>query len=132
MQSLAKNVTAKIGKWIVDIKELSDIGLEEPQAALAAFTKSICHRWTFVQRTIPDTKNLFIPLEECIRNTFIPVIVGRPVSDVEREILSLPVRFGGLGIENPAENAKREYDASQVVTQCLTINFTARTRFFII
>ena len=93
--------------------------MEEPQAALSAFTKCICHRWTFIQRTISNVKHLFIPLEECIRNTFIPALIGRQISDSEREIFSLPVRFGGIGIANPTENAQREYDASKRVTSGL-------------
>ena len=103
-----------------DLQDLAKIAKEEPQAALSAFTKSICHRWTFIQRTIPSTKDLFIPLEECIKNTLIPSVVGRQVSDMERKILSLPVRYGGLGIANPVETADREYAASQMVTQNLT------------
>ena len=35
---------------------------------------------------------------------------------MERKILSLPVRFGGLGITNPSETANREYLASKRVT----------------
>ena len=31
-------------------------------------------------------------------------------------MLSLPVRFGGLGIANPSETADREYNASRKVT----------------
>ena len=84
-------VASKVSKWVDDITELAGIACEEPQAALSAFTKSICHRWTFIQRTIPNTKDLFIPLEDCIRNKFIPSIVERAVSNVERGILSLPV-----------------------------------------
>ena len=74
----------------------------------------------FVQRTIPDTRDLFIPLEDSIRNCLIPSIIGRPVSDLERQILSLPVRFGGLGIANPVDAAEREYNASKAITQNLS------------
>ena len=115
-----KYVQSKVNKWIKDITELADIAREEPQAALSAYTKSICHRWTFIQRTIPNTTDLFIPLEDSIRNVFIPSIIGRAVSDIERKILSLPVRFGGLGIANPSENTEREYEASQMVTKYLS------------
>ena len=113
-------VAKKVVKWVEDVKELAAIGLEEPQAALSAYTKCISHRWTYVQRTIPNTKDFFQPLENCIRDVFIPSIIGRSVSDVERDILSLPVRFGGMGIANPTQNAQREYEASQKVTECLT------------
>ena len=113
-------VASKVSKWVEDVKELANIACEEPQAALSAYTKSMCHRWTYFQRTIPNTKELFVPLEECIRNVLIPAILGRTVSDLEREIIALPVRFGGLGIANPSENSEREYEASKAVTQCLT------------
>ena len=109
-------VSSKVNKWIEDLKQLTEVAVVEPQVALSAYTKCICHRWTFIQRTLPDIKHLFIPLEECIRNSFIPALVGRQVSDVERNILSLPVRFGGLGIANPSETADREYDASKRAT----------------
>ena len=99
---------------------MADIALEEPQAAYSAYTKCISHRWTFVQRTIPSTKDLFKPLEECIRNIFIPSIIGRAVSDIERSIVSLPVRFGGLGIADPSENSEREFEASLAVTSSLS------------
>ena len=63
-----------------------------------------------------NISHLFSPLEDCIRNTFIPALIGRQVSDTERKMLSLPVRFGGLGIANPSETADREYNASRKVT----------------
>ena len=113
-------VSEKVSKWIKDITELANISMEEPQAAYSAYTKSICHRWVFVQRTVPGISDLFIPLEECIRQVLIPAIVGRKVSDDERKILSLPVRLGGLGISNPVETADREYDASCFITEDLS------------
>lgn len=112
-------VSNKVEKWVIDIKELSKIGKEEPQAAFTAFTKGISHRWTFIQRTIPNTSHLFEPLEDSIRESFIPAIIGRKISDMERKILAMPVKYGGLGISNPMENADREYSASVKVTESL-------------
>ena len=82
-------VSTKVAKWVKDIEDLAKIATYEPQIALSAFTKSICHRWTFVQRTVPQTSNLFQPLEDTIKNVLIPAILGRSVNDIEREILSL-------------------------------------------
>ena len=112
-------VNEKIKRWMKDVGSLAKIASEEPQAALSAYTKAICHRWAFVQRTIPSISHLFGPLEECIRQKFIPAIIGRNVSDNERELLSLPVRLGGLGIVNPTETADREYQASRKITEDL-------------
>ena len=58
-------------KWIKDIEELSMIAQDEPQAALSGYTKVMCHRWTFIQRTIENADNLFQPLEDTIRYKFI-------------------------------------------------------------
>ena len=52
-------VKGKVEKWVKDIEELANIAKDEPQAALSSFTKAISHRWTYVQRTIPDISNLF-------------------------------------------------------------------------
>ena len=42
------------------------------------------------------------------------------MSDLERQMISLPVRYGGLGIANPVENADREYNASLKITKNLS------------
>ena len=113
-------VKKKVGKWIEDVEQLSIIGREEPQAALSGYTKGLCHRWTFLQRTVPGISDLFEPLEDVIAHKFIPAIVGREVSKLQRDLLALPVRYGGLGIANPVQTADREYETSRKVTESLT------------
>lgn len=115
-----KYVSDKVKDWVADLEHLSHIATDEPQVALSAFTKGICHRWTYMQRTIPDIKALFQPLEDCIRDRFLPALIGRSISDLERRILALPVRFGGIGVANPVECCEREYTSSMVVTENLT------------
>ena len=112
-------VTKKVTKWVEDVEELASIAQDEPQAVYSSFTKAICHRWTYVQRTIPDIDNFFRPLETAIRDKLIPALIGRTVSDTERKILALPVRLGGMGILDPT-NASLEYTASLEITQNLT------------
>ena len=53
-----KYVEKKVDKWIEDVKQLSVIAQDEPQIALASFTKALCMRWCFVQRTIPEINHL--------------------------------------------------------------------------
>ena len=50
------------------------------------------------QRTVADASELFEPLENAIKDQLIPALVGREVSDAERQILALPLRHGGLGL----------------------------------
>ena len=111
-----KYVKKKVDSWTEDVEQLSAIAKDEPQIALSAFTKALCMRWCFVQRTISNISHLFQPLEECIRETFIPAIVGRKISDVERRLLALPVRFGGIGVLNPVKTSDIEYETSVKVT----------------
>ena len=63
---------------------------------------------------------LFKPLENAISNQLISALVGWEVSDVERQILALPLRHGGLGLTDPWETAKTEYEHSTQITNKLT------------
>ena len=112
-------VQNKVNKWVEDVVELAKIADDEPQAAYASFTKAISHRWTYVQRTIPNISHLFMPLEDAIRNQLIPSLVGRKISQIEPRILALPVRLGGMGIRNPTMSSE-EFDASSSITENLT------------
>ena len=113
-------INTKVQRWKKDVEQLAEIAKDEPQLAYSAYTKALCMRWCFLQRTIPDTKEYFVPLEDTIREKLIPAIIGREVTDVERKIISLPVRMGGLGIQNPTLTAEIEFQNSSVVTQNLT------------
>ena len=71
-------------------------------------------------RTIPNISHLFEPLEAAIRSSFLSILVGdHSFSDADREIYSLPTRFGGLAIFNPVEMTKLEYENSAVATRPL-------------
>ena len=112
-------VEKKVSKWVEDVDELSALAKEEPQAVYSCYTKAVCHRWTYVQRTIPGISHLFKPLETALREKLIPALVGRTVSDVERRILALPVRLGGMGIVDPTKSST-EFTASTTITENLT------------
>ena len=121
VKPIKRNVLSdKVAKWIEDIEELSRLAQIEPQAVYACYTKAISHRWTYIQRTIPDISHLFNPLEEAIREKLIPAIIGRKINDIERVVFSLPVRFGGMNIKNPVETADQEFKASEHITENLT------------
>ena len=112
-------VNEKVAKWCADVSKLAEFATDEPQLALTAFNMSISKRWSYTQRTIPDTAELFQPLENTIKDVLIPAIVGRAISDTEREILSLPLRYGGLGILKPTERAPIEYETSKLISSSL-------------
>ena len=113
-------VKRKITSWVKDIEELSVVAKEEPQIAYSAFTKGLSSRWCYIQRTIEGISELFKPLEDAISQSLIPAILGRKVNTLEREMLALPLRHGGLGIQNPTKTSDREYEASKKITKQLT------------
>ncbi|MEL7196650.1 MAG: hypothetical protein AAFO96_29800, partial [Bacteroidota bacterium] len=112
-------VQAKVNDWIVELERLSEIAKSEPHAAYTAFTFGMKHKWTYTQRTIPDISEQLVPLENTIRNTFIPALINRHCTDLERELLTLPPRLGGLGIVNPSIMADKEYENSVKLTHQL-------------
>ena len=113
-------ITKKVEKWVQDVQDLAKIAKEEPQAALSAFNVGMSQRWTFVQRTDQGISALFQPLEDAIRDQLIPTLCGKHVSDIERRMLTLPYRYGGLGIRNPVGTADAEYEASVKVSKSLS------------
>ena len=55
-----------------------------------------------------------------MHDKLIPAVIGRKVSDVERRIIALPLRLGGMGIRDPTKNSNHEHDASSDITRSLT------------
>ena len=110
-------MTSKVTNWIKEVEKLATIASSQPHAAYAAFTHGLMGKWTYLARTVPGTSYLFKPLEETIRHWFIPALTGRSaISDIERNLLSLPTHLSGLGIMNPSEATDSQYVTSQQVT----------------
>ena len=85
----------------------------------AAYTFGLKHRWTYFLRTLPDIQDLLEPLEDAISHMLIPAITERKCNQLDRNILALPVRLGGLGLGNPSLEARHEYASSVKVTKPL-------------
>ena len=98
-----KYIKLKVDSWISAVKKLATIATSQPHAAYAAFTHSLQGQWTFLSRAMPETSHLFKPLEETIRADFIRALFKRDVNNLERDMLSLPARMGGMGIYKPTE-----------------------------
>ena len=78
-------------------------------------------------RTLPDIQDLLEPLEEAISQVLIPAIVERKCSKLDRDVLALPVRLGGLGLSNPCHEVAREHASSIQVTSPLVEHIMAQT-----
>ena len=67
-------------------------------------------------RTINDTSDLIKPLDDIITNQFIPALFGTSISPNERELFSLPIKDGGLGLRIWHNQADDCYITSKNVT----------------
>ena len=95
-------ISKRVEVWCKKLKVLADIAVSQPQSAYSAFTHGLFGEWTYLFRTCSFDESLIQPLEDCMRQVFIPALLGRDaVSDLERDWLSLPTRSGGLGLHNP-------------------------------
>ena len=95
--------------------------------AQAAFVSGFKNKLSYFVRTIPDISNLPLPIEDTIRNRFIPAITGRRIcNEEERKLLSLPTRYGGLAIPIFHEQAEVEYNTSRRITTELTSLITVQ------
>ena len=65
---------------------------------------------------MPNTADLFQPLENAIRVHFLRNLLRRDINDLERDIIALPARFGGLSIFNPTIECKFSHENSALVS----------------
>ena len=77
-------------------------------------------------RTIPGMEEQLIPLDKVINDKFLPALFGSRISSVERDLFSLPIRAGALGIPKFAEKASQEYSTSLTLTAPLVAIMTVQ------
>ena len=117
---VAQSIQKKVAKWCLQLQTLCSIAITQPHAILVAFTHSVVHEWTDLARTVPNISTFFTPIEDIIMSNLIPSLTGRaPPGDLERLLLSLPPRIGGLGFTIPTNLSAIEFDASTTVTKPL-------------
>ena len=106
--------------WKEELETLSKIAEIQPQAAYSAYVHGFKGKFVYFLRTIPNINDHLQPIEEVIRNNLIPAITGgHQCSDEERKLLALPVRLGGLGIDDICKISTHEYESSRKVTKNL-------------
>ena len=113
-------VEDKVKLWAAELDSLSCFAKTQPHAAYSAFTHGLTSIWSYLIRTTPETGHLLQPLEDIIRMKLIPVLTDRaPPNDVERNLLALPARLGGIGVSNPATDTQSIFSASTRISEPL-------------
>ena len=113
-------IDKKVTEWVEEIKTLSTIAKTEPHAAFSAFTHGISSKWNHFLRVtdfelLSATEQLQ-PLEDAVRTLFIPALTGHsPPGDLVRELLTLPPKYGGIGLINPlCVSASQHYTSKKI------------------
>ncbi len=108
---------AQVEKWTAELTVLSEMARTQPHLAYCALTQGMVGKWVYLSRTVPGISDLLQPLEDVLRKAILPAITGRnPPNDVERELFTLPVKLGGLGIMKPPDLPECEFDISNKVS----------------
>ena len=112
-------IDAKVEKWCENIKMLAEIAKSQPQAAYAAYIHGEQHKHTYFMRTIQDISSNLIPLDDAITDLLIPALFGCDITAAERELVSIPIREGGMGIKEPSKICDIAFNASTKITKPL-------------
>ena len=114
-------ISSLVKEWSGILENLVHHSKTQPHAAYSAFTKGVRHKLTYFMRTIPGLGEHLRPLDNIISERLLPSFFGCLLSPLERKIMSLPPRLGGLGIPILEELAEEEYSISTAVTKSLVM-----------
>ena len=78
--------------------------------------KGLSSRWIYFQRTATDIEWIIWTTGKRLRDQLIPALVGQEVCDAERQKLAFPLRHGELGLTDPQETVKTEFERSTQIT----------------
>ena len=122
-------IQEKISQWIKELQMLCKIAWFQPQTAYSRFVTGFKHKPTFYMRAIPNISSHLKRLDEVITIEFIPAITGGiNCSGIERKLMSLPPKLGGMGIPIFSDVADGECEFSQMLSIDLTSKIISQER----
>jgi hypothetical protein len=122
----------KIQNWVYGVERLARAAVRFPQTAYAGLSKSLQSEWQYLQRVLPDAGPAFAPVEQALREKFLPALMQETAGGLTeklREYAALPVRKAGIGVPNPVDTAAACYATSVASTAPLTESLCAGTDF---
>ncbi|KAL7474208.1 hypothetical protein ACHAW6_000196, partial [Cyclotella cf. meneghiniana] len=111
----------KIDSWVHGVKQLAAVATRFPHSAYAGLVSCLAAEWQYVCRIVPDIGPLLAPIEQALRDTFLPAVIGPDIAidDDLRKLLALGVKSGGLAIRDPTTQADALYHSSRDATSYL-------------
>ena len=129
---MALVVTFYLVVWSEELTVLARYAESQSHAAYCAFTHGLSSRWMFVSWTVPCDTVIFQPLEDVIRQLFIPTLSGCPPPyDNLRQLFALPAHWRGLGIFIPTITSNNELAASGHIAEPLCLCIHDHSKSFI-
>ena len=84
------------------VSVLAGVAHKHLQSAYAGLQKSLQQEWAFVQRVTPGVRESFGPVEEALREIFVPALFrGLSEGLPKCENTCLPVKQAGLDLPDP-------------------------------
>ena len=116
---IADYTRTQISQWVQGLSQLSSVAVTQPHAAYAVLIHGFFSKWNYYLRTNPIPDDQLFTLEHAIRHKFLSTIILHPPNDLERELFSLPISLGGLGICDPHQASKEFYKFSHTLSRPL-------------
>ena len=110
--------------WKNQLEILSKIAEIQPQAAYSAYMFRLKNKFTLFLQTVPDIANYLLLIKEILRS----YDRGDISLDTESAFLALPVKFGGLGLQNFCKVANIELLNSKKITRGLYENVVTQNK----
>ncbi|XP_066931552.1 uncharacterized protein [Clytia hemisphaerica] len=105
----------KVKRWCEELEQLSEFAKTQPHAAYTALWGGL-HKFTYFLRTIPGMTEYIKPLDEIIAEKFVPNLLDSIITEQDRNLFSLPVKNGGLGIPILAESCDLHINHSRAIS----------------
>ena len=124
-------VEPMVEQWVAGVKALAKVAIRYPQSAYHGFTTSLQSEWQYLCRCVPGVEEFLGPVEDAIREFFVPAMLqleAREVSDEFRQFLSHGVKQGGMNIREPAKSAARLHQSSSEACATLVASLKGDAR----
>ena len=98
----------KIQGWAESVNILSGVTQKHPKYSYVGLQKSLQQECVFVQRVTPEVRESFGPVEDALKETFVPALFkGLRKGVTERGVTRLSIKHAGLALLDPFQTSLR-------------------------